>query len=327
VPAARSALFLTTADKEPIVKTAPEKIAYYARALSFFIKHPESISMTSSPAKRRLGLALSGGGTRGLAHIGVLQAFEDSGLRPDYLSGTSIGAFAAALYAFDVPLKEIRILGQGMSPVNVSKLKLSRFALFSNEELARLIQSKIGKARIEEALVPLAIITVDIGTGEKLVLRQGEVAPAVMASNAVPGIYRPVTIDGRMMVDGGIMEDVPISPLRPMGADTVVAVNLSAGRKYRQPEDIIDILFNAFDIAIDEGTRVQIKTADVLIEPRLSDFRRMDVSQVDALIAEGYRAAAASIEKIRAALARPADNDAASNALRADKEKDREHHR
>jgi len=270
--------------------------------------------MTLLTAKRRLGLALSGGGTRGFAHIGVLRAFEDSGVRPDYLSGTSIGAFAAALYAFGVPLDEIRSVGQGMSPVNVSKLKLSRFALFSNEELARLIQSKIGKARIEEALIPLAIIAVDIGTGEKLVLRQGEVAPAVMASNAVPGIFRPVIIDGRMMVDGGIMEDVPLSPLRPMGADTVVAVNLSAGRRYRPPEDIIDVLLNAFDIAIDEDTREQIKAADVLIEPRLSDFRRMDVSQIDALIAEGYRAAAASIEKIQAALARPAERDAASGA-------------
>jgi NTE family protein len=266
--------------------------------------------MTSSSVKRRLGLALSGGGTRGLAHIGVLQAFEDSGLRPDYISGTSIGAFAAALYAFGVPLREIRSVGQGMSPINVSKLKLSRFALFSNEELARLIQSKIGKARIEEALIPLAIIAVDIGTGEKLVLRQGEVAPAVMASNAVPGIYRPVIIEGRMMVDGGIMEDVPISPLRSMGADTVVAVNLSADRKYRQPEDIIDILRNAFDIVIDEDIRAQIKAADVLIEPRLSDFRRMDVSQIDALIAEGYRAASASIEEIRAALTRPAADGA-----------------
>ncbi len=268
--------------------------------------------MTSSPVKRRLGLALSGGGTRGLAHIGVLQAFEDSGLRPDYISGTSIGAFAAALYAFGVPLEEIRDVGQGMSLANISKLKLSRFALFSNEELARLIQSKIGKARIEEALIPLAIMAVDIGTGEKVVLSQGEVAPAVMASNAVPGIYRPITIDGRMLVDGGIMEDVPISPLRPMGADIVVAVNLSADRKYRPPEDIIDILLNAFDIAIDEDTRVQVKAADVLIEPRLSNFRRMDVSQIDALIAEGYRATAASIEKIRTALARPSANDAAS---------------
>jgi NTE family protein len=273
------------------------------------------MSMISSPVKRRIGLALSGGATRGLAHIGVLQAFEDNGIRPDCLSGTSIGAFAAALYAFGVPLKKIRDMGQGMTLANVSKLKLSRFALFSNEELARLIQSKIGKARIEEALIPLAIMAVDIGTGEKLVLREGEVAPAVMASNAVPGIYRPVTIDGRMLVDGGIMEDVPISPLRPMGADIVVAVNLSADRKYRPPEDIIDILLNAFDIAIDEDTRVQVKAADVLIEPRLSDFRRMDVSQIDALIAEGYRAAAASIEKIRSVLAHPVDSDAASGAL------------
>ncbi len=279
------------------------------------IRQPGFTFMTPSPIKRKLGLALSGGATRGLAHIGVLQALEDSGIKPDYLSGTSIGAFAAALYAFGVPIHEIRSMGQGMTPVNVSKLKLSRFALFSNEELARLIQSKIGKARIEEALIPLAIIAADIGTGEKLVLRKGEVASAVMASNAVPGIYRPVTIDGRMMVDGGIVEDVPISPLRPMGADTVVAVNLSAGRKYRPPEDIIDILLNAFDIAIDEDTKSQVKAADILIEPLLSDFRRMDVGQIDALIAEGYRAATASVEKIRAALKSPAKRKVSSAGL------------
>ena len=97
-----------------------------------------------------------------------------------------------------------------------------------------------------------------------------------------------------------------------MGADIVVAVNLSADRKYRQPEDIIDILLNAFDIAIDEDTKSQVKAADVLIEPHLSDFRRMDVTQIDALIAEGYRAASARVEAIRAALERPVDSQTVS---------------
>ncbi len=261
--------------------------------------------MATSPVIQKLGLALSGGATRGLAHIGVLQALEENGIRPDYLSGTSIGAFAAALYAFGVPLREMRTVGQGMTPLRISKLKLSRYGLFSNEELGNLIQSKIGNARIEESPVPLAILATDISTGEKVVLREGEVATAVMASSAMAGIYQPVRINNRMLMDGGIMEDVPVSPLRPMGAGVVVAVNLSAERRYRLPEDIIDILFNAFDIAIDENTKVQVKDADVLIEPCLFNFRRMDVSQIDELIAEGRRAALDGIPKIREALARP----------------------
>ncbi len=270
--------------------------------------------MTSSPAKRRqLGLALSGGGTRGLAHIGVLQALEDNGIRADYLSGTSIGAFIAALYAFGVPPKEIGDIGQRMSPINVSKLKLSRLALFSNEELGRLIQARIGNARVEESPIPLAIIAVDIGTGEKIVMRQGEVASAVMASNAVPGIYQPITIAGRMLVDGGIAEDVPISPLRPMGADVVVAVNLSAERRYRTPDNIVDIILNAIEIAIDEDTKVQVRAADVLIEPQLSHFPRMDVSKIDEFISEGYRAAEAKIKKIRRTLARSPQRPHTSN--------------
>ncbi len=263
--------------------------------------------MNTLPVKQKLGLALSGGATRGLAHIGVLQAFEESGLRPDYLSGTSIGAFAAALYAFGVPVPEIRRIGQGMTPVRVSTLKLSRFALFSNEELGKLVLSAIGKARIEDAPIPLAIIATDISSGEKVVLRKGEVAPAVMASSAVAGIYLPIRVDGKMLMDGGIIEDVPVSPLRPMGAGVVVAVNLSAERKYRVPEDIIDVLLNAFDIAIDENTKEQVKNADLVIEPRLSLFRRMDVKQIDELIAEGRRAALEAIPRIRAALERPLD--------------------
>jgi NTE family protein len=262
--------------------------------------------MVQDPARPRLGLALSGGGTRGYAHIGVLQALEDNGIRPDFLSGTSIGAFAAALYAFDIPLKDILELAKGMAPVHVSKLKLSRLALFSNEELGRLIQStRIGKARIEDSPVPLAIVTVDIENGVKVVLQQGEVAPAVMASNAVPGLYRPITIDGRMLVDGGIAEDVPISPLRQMGAEIVVAVNLSAERKYTKPDNIIDVILNAIDVAIDEETKVQVRAADVLIEPRLSDFPRMDVSRIDELVAEGYRSAEAAVGKIRHLLEHP----------------------
>jgi NTE family protein len=180
--------------------------------------------------------------------------------------------------------------------------------LFSNEELGKLILAEIGKARIEDAKIPLAIIATDIGTGEKIVLRRGEVAPAVMASSATPGIYTPVRIDGRMLMDGGIVEDVPVSPLRFMGAESIIAVNLSAERKYKTPDDIIDLLFNAFDIAIDENTKVQVRGADVLIEPRLSDFPRMDTSLIDALIAEGYRAAKESIGRIRAVLARPSSS-------------------
>jgi NTE family protein len=270
--------------------------------------------MSTPPVKQKLGLALSGGATRGLAHIGVLQALEENGLRPDYLSGTSIGAFAAALYAFSVPLKEIRHIGQGMTPLRVSTLKLSRFALFSNEELGKLVQAAIGKARIEDARIPLAIMTTDISSGEKVVLREGEVAPAVMASSAVAGIYLPVRVNGRLLMDGGIIEDVPVSPLRPMGAGVVVAVNLSAERKYRVPEDIIDILFNAFDIAIDENTKVQVKDADLVIEPCLSGFRRMDVKQIDELIAEGRRAALEAVPRIREGLERPPDLAASRRA-------------
>ena len=193
--------------------------------------------------KTETGSHFGGGVTRGRVHIGTLQAQEENGIRPDYLYCTSIGAFAAAMYAFGVSLHEKPSTGQGMTPLRVSKQRLPRFALLSNEELGKLIEAYIGNARIEDAPIPLAIMATDITSGEKVMLRKGEITQAVMAISAVAGIYLPVCFDGRMLMDGGIIEDVPISPLRPMVASVVVAVNLSAERKYRVPEDIIDILF------------------------------------------------------------------------------------
>jgi NTE family protein len=263
--------------------------------------------MAESAGRRKLGIALSGGATRGLAHVGVLEALEENGVRPDFISGTSIGAFGAALYAFGVPIEEIRATVMGLSVVKVSKLKLTRFGLFSHEDLGRVVRSKIGRAGIEEATIPLAIVAADVGTGEKVVLRQGETALAVMASSALPGIYQPVVIGGRVLVDGGIVENVPVSPLRPMGADVVAAVNLSAERRYRDPEDIIDVLFNSFDIAIDENTKEQIKRADIPIEPRLPYYKHVETSKYDEFFTAGRQAATEAIPKILEELNRPGD--------------------
>lgn len=265
------------------------------------------MTMANAAEKRKLGLALSGGATRGLAHVGVLEVLEENSLRPDLISGTSIGAFGAALYAFGVPVQEIRATVMGLSVVKVSKLKLTRYGLFSHEELGRVVRSKIGRAGIEEATIPLAIVATDVGTGEKVVLREGETASAVMASSALPGIFQPVVIGARVLVDGAIVENVPVSPLRLMGADIVAAVNLSGVRRYRDPEDIIDVLFNSFDIAIDENTKQQIKGADVPIEPRLPYYKRVDASRYDEFFNAGRQAALEAIPKIREELDRPRD--------------------
>lgn len=250
----------------------------------------------------RIGLALSGGAVRGIAHIGILQALEDGGITPYCLSGTSVGALIATLYAFGTPVGKIQQLAAELKWLQISHFTLSKLGLLSNEEMGRFVEQIIGKANIEDAVRPLAIVCTDIGTGGKVILRKGEAAKAVMASTCLPGIFIPVRMEDRLLVDGGLVEDVPISPLRPMGAEVVVAAHLSAGATYARPEDIMDVVINAFDIAIDLNIKGQIADADVVIKTRLAAYNRRDLDQFSGLYAAGYQAGARSIEPIRRAL-------------------------
>jgi NTE family protein len=248
---------------------------------------------------QKIGLALGGGATRGAAHIGVLQALEDNGIQPSCIAGTSMGALVGALYAFDVPLSEIRALAHKMSPLNIVKFGRSKLGLLSNKKLADILIETIGKVNIEDAHIPLAIVATDINTGNEVIIRTGDVGLAVLASTCLPGVFKPIVIDDTLLVDGGLVEDVPISPLRSMGVDVIIAVNLGAERKYKSPQDAIDVLINSYDIVIDQYVAVQIRDADVLIEPKLAAFQRNDIKRIPELISEGYRATSEQIEMRR----------------------------
>ncbi len=240
--------------------------------------------------KRKIGLALCGGAARGSAHLGVLQALEDFDLRPAYLSGTSIGAVVAALYAFNVPVAEIRKFAETLKWFKFTRFSLSRTGIMSNADAGKLIESIIGPKNIEDAAIPLAIVASDISTGEKVIFRKGKVSEAIMASTCIPGVFSPVVLDGRMLVDGLLTENIPVSPLKPMGADFVIAVSFNPKSRFRKPEGYIDILLNAFEIAAWQRTEYFTREADLVIDLNLEDFSRTDFNKkVDALFSEGYR--------------------------------------
>ena len=258
--------------------------------------------MTTWKDKPSLGLALGGGAIRGAAHIGILRALEEYDFHPDFIAGTSIGSFVGCLYAFGMKPLEIRKLIAGMHWLDVSSFTLSKSGLLSNQEAGNLIKKHIGDVNIEDSHVPLSIVTGDLTTGETVVLREGSAAAAVMASTCIPGIFIPHTIDGRMLVDGGIVENVPVPTVESMGADVIVGVDLNGSLHYQKPEDIIDILLNSFDIAIDGKTSMQVSRADVLIRMDLSHYSRSDTGKVYELYAEGYRSGALAIRSIRTAM-------------------------
>lgn len=244
-----------------------------------------------------LGLALGGGAVHGAAHVGVLQALHEHKIIPGLIAGTSIGAMVAALYAFGVDLKDIEAGARSLKWMDISRLRWNGLGLMTNEGIADVVHRYIPSGTcIEEAGIPLAIVTVDIASGEKVILREGDVATAVAASTAIPGIFSPVRLGDRYLIDGGLIENVPVCALRDAGAKKIIAVDLSAREKLSAPESILDVITNAVSLSIKNASRVHLEGVDLIIEPNVDGISAVDVEQVPRLIELGYEAANASLQ-------------------------------
>ncbi|MBC8258699.1 MAG: patatin-like phospholipase family protein [SAR324 cluster bacterium] len=245
-----------------------------------------------------LGLALGGGAFRGTAHLGVLKALEEENLRPCALCGTSAGAMAAAFYAFGMPPEEIRNVARNLRWLKATNLTFSKLGLLSNNEIGKFIEKYLGDVLIEDSTIPLAIVAADISTGEKVVFKTGSLSTAIMASTCIPGVFMPTQVDGKMLVDGAIVENVPVSVVKEMGAKVCVGVDLGSGG-YRQPETLVEVLLNAFSIAIDRSIHHQGDLADVIIKPSLAGYSLTDSGNSMKLYAEGYRSGIMALDEIK----------------------------
>lgn len=247
----------------------------------------------------KFGLALGGGAAKGPAHIGVLKALEEGHIKIDAISGTSVGALIASLYAFGKNLDEIFELAKDMTVSGMSSFTIRKSGFATTDLIEKLILDNLGDVNIEDAIIPLAIIATDIHTGEEIVFKKGKLSKVVAASVAVPGIFIPVEINKRKLVDGGIVENVPISPLKKMGVNTIIAVDLNGVQSYQAPNDVIDIVTNALDIAIDSKTKVQLKAADLVVSLDLVTYSRTDNrARINELIDLGYSETKRKIARI-----------------------------
>lgn len=254
-------------------------------------------SFAGSPVPGNLtGIAFGGGAVLGAAHIGVLKAMHELGIRAGYVSGTSIGSFIAALYAFGKSWQEIEELALDLDWSDLSGLTISEYGLLSNRKFGALVERLLGSSRIEDAPIPLAIVATDICTGMKVVMRRGDVATAVMASSSIPGVFKPVEYDGMLLVDGVLTENVPISPLREMGAGSIVCVDLLGRHTFRRPEHLATLLMNAFYSALRTISELQILKADLVITPDLTGYSMVDMSAVPAILEAGYAEARPLLE-------------------------------
>lgn len=247
---------------------------------------------------KKVGLALGGGAVLGAAHIGVIKALEEFDISIDFVAGTSIGAFVSAFFVFNKHWKEIQEIALDLNWLDISAISLSKMAILSNDKLGDLIIEHIGDVNFDQASIPCAMVATDISNGDKIILKEGKVSNAVMASTCIPGLFIPVEINKRLLVDGGIVENVPITPLKEMGAEFIIAVDLNAEYSHKKPETIVEVLLKTFDFTLMNATKLQTEEADILIKPDLSSFDRINTDQTKELIDRGYLAAKNVLKKI-----------------------------
>ena len=250
----------------------------------------------------RIGVVLGGGFARGIAHLGVLRVLQEENIPVDYLAGTSSGALLAIAYASGHTTEEIEAQARATRFKDFGNWKLSWLGLASNQRLEHYPRRFLGVTTFEDLKIPLAIAATDLATGKAVFFTHGQLGPALSASCAYPGMFVPVEIDGRMLVDGFLAAPVPVDAARGMGADIVIAVFLESANA-RKPTSIVDVIGLSFGILQRHADLEWRRSADIIIEPVVKEYLWDDFDKTPELLAAGEAAARAALPKIRAAIA------------------------
>ncbi len=264
---------------------------------------PPSPPPPKPPRPPRIGLALGGGAARGFAHIGVIQVLEEARIRPDLVVGTSAGSLVAALYASGRNGSQLVQLAESMDESAITDWGFPGRALIRGDALARYVREQTGGRNIEQLPMPLGIVATDLDSGEAILFRRGDVGLAVRASSAVPAVFQPVRIGTREYVDGGLVAPVPVRFARQMGAEFVIAVDISAAPDGNLTSDAMRMLLQTFAIMGRSINSFELRDADVVIRPKLAGISSADFSARKRAIQAGRDAALAALPQLREKLA------------------------
>ncbi len=254
----------------------------------------------------RVGLALSGGAARGIAHVGVLRALIENHIPIDCIAGTSAGSLVGGAMASGMPLSEIETLGRNLRWRDIGRMTMSRLGVQSNDRLEQYLRTRLPITRFEDLPIPLAVVATDLQSGKAVVMRdQGDVPFAIRASCAIPGWYVPVIDEtGRQLVDGGLIATVPAVVARSLESDIVVAVDVNAeGAKFLGPTSVIGVLLQSMMLVQKTATLHQLQQADCVIKPRVGHIRWDEMARAEELMDAGYEAGRESIPEIRRLIA------------------------
>jgi NTE family protein len=255
----------------------------------------------------RIGLALSGGAARGIAHIGVLRALAEHEIRIDCVAGTSAGSLVGGAFASGLPLAEIESIARSMRWRDVGRMTVSRLGVQSNDRMEEYLRARLPVTRFEDLTIPFAALATDLASGEAVVMRdEGDVPFAIRASCAIPGWYVPaVDAQGRQLLDGGLVSMVPSAAARDLGSDIVIAVDVNAeGATFLgPPQSVIGIILQSMLVVQRTVTAHQLQEADVVIKPRTGHIRWDELGRAEELITAGYEAGLESIAAIQKLIA------------------------
>ncbi len=262
------------------------------------------LKKSAEEGKYRVGLALCGGIAYGVAQIGVLKALEEAGIKVDCLAGTSAGAIIAAAYASGLPVSRIEEIGINTNWGELFSFRPSRKGLVSSGPIETYIQKYLKVDNFEQLKKPLAVVATDICSGDEVIFTRGALDKAVRASCSIPGIYSPVELEGRQLVDGGMAENVPVRALKSLGADVVIAVNLFGHHQVFPPaSNVFQILMRVWYFFVREESAWR-EQSDIVIEPDLRLFDLFDFSAGREIIAAGKKEAERQMPKIKQVIQR-----------------------
>jgi NTE family protein len=250
----------------------------------------------------RIGLALGGGAARGFAHIGVLQVLEEQGIKPDLIVGTSAGSLVATLYAAGHTPQALGKMAMTLDESSITDWVFPGRGVMKGEALARFVRQQVKGKSIEGMTMPLGIVAADLQSGDPILFRRGDPGMAVRASSAVPAVFEPVKIGGREFIDGGAVSPVPVRFARQMGADVVIAVDISAIPEGQSTRSATDILLQTFSIMGKSMGQFETRDADVVVRPKLEGIGSAEFSARRLSIMAGREAAFSVLPQIQAAI-------------------------
>ncbi len=248
--------------------------------------------------KRKIGLALSGGAARGFAHIGVLKVLEEERMPVSFLAGTSAGALMGAFYASGMNIRMLERLTKAVERRTWIDFTVSRMGFIGGNKVEQIVYLLTRRATFSDLKIPFAAVAVDLYSGEKVVIKEGIVAEAVRASISIPGCFVPVEINGKMLVDGAVLERLPVEVVRNMGADFVIAVDTGFHKGAVDITNALDVITRSIEIMAKEMSLNQLDCADAVITPELGDIAPSQFERVSEAVSLGEKAARSALPAI-----------------------------